>query len=241
MTDDTEAQENREYWEYEPSSQPPYLTPNYKSTVIRSPNKPQYKLPRTLTETTGPLFTQDDLVADEYDLSVNAKGDAAIGSLMVMDGFVTDEDGRPAANTLIELWQANSAGKYHHLMDTRDAPGDPNFIGAGRAVTDSVGHYRFMTIKPGAYPVPNSGNYWRPPHLHLSLFGRSFMSRMITQCYFPGDPLNELDHILHGVPDADAKERLIMTFDPVVGVHEHALGYRFDIVLRGHRATPMVG
>jgi len=168
MTDDTEAQENREYREYEPSSQPPYLTPNYKSTVIRSPNKPQYKLPRTLTETTGPLFTQDDLVADEYDLSVNAKGDAAIGSLMVMDGFVTDEDGRPAANTLIELWQANSAGKYHHLMDTRGAPGDPNFIGAGRAVTDSEGHYRFMTIKPGAYPVPNSGNYWRPPHLHLS-------------------------------------------------------------------------
>ena len=139
MTDDTEIQENREYWEYEPSSQPPYLTPNYKSTVIRSPNKPQYKLPRTLTETTGPLFTQDDLVADEYDLSVNSKGDAAIGSLMVMDGFVTDEDGRPAANTLIELWQANSAGKYHHLMDTRDAPGDPNFIGAGRAVTDSEG------------------------------------------------------------------------------------------------------
>jgi protocatechuate 3,4-dioxygenase, beta subunit len=230
-----------EYQEYEPGTQPPYLTPRYKSTVIRSPKKPQYKLPRTLTETTGPLFSQDDVTAAECDLVTGANGAPAIGQLMIMDGVVTDEDGRPAANTLIEIWQANSAGKYAHVMDTRDAPGDPNFIGAGRAVTDEDGHYRFTTIKPGAYPVPNSGNYWRPPHIHISLYGHSFMSRMITQSYFPGDPLNDEDHILQGIPDAAARDRLVMKLDPSVGVDEHALGFRHNLVLRGRRATPMVG
>jgi protocatechuate 3,4-dioxygenase beta subunit len=235
MTDDIE------YRDYEKGSQPPYLTPNYQSTRIRSPKNPQYKLPRTLTETTGPLFTQDDASAADCDLATSANGQAALGQLMYMDGVITDEDGRPAANTLIEIWQANAAGRYAHVVDQRDAPLDPNFAGSGRAVTGEDGHYRFLTIKPGAYPVPGYVNYWRPPHIHISLYGPSFMSRMITQCYFPGDPLNELDHILQGVPDAKARNRLIMKFDPSVGVNAHALGFRLDLVIRGRRATPMVG
>ncbi|MBL4720747.1 MAG: protocatechuate 3,4-dioxygenase subunit beta [Alphaproteobacteria bacterium] len=235
MTDDIE------YRDYAKGAQPPYLTPNYKSTKVRSPNKPQYKLPRTLTEATGPVFTQDDVPADEWDLSTSATGETALGQLMFMDGVITDEDGRPMANTLIEIWQANAAGRYAHAVDTRDAPLDPNFTGAGRIVTGEDGHYRFKTIRPGAYPVPNYENYWRPPHIHISLFGRSFMSRMITQCYFPGDPLNDECHILQGIPEAVARDRLVMKFDPSVGVNGHALGYRLDLVLRGRRATPMVG
>lgn len=160
---------------------------------------------------------------------------------MVVSGRVLDEDGRPVAGTLVEVWQANTAGKYQNPADQFDAPVDANFIGCGRCVTDALGAFRFTTIKPGAYPVQNTGNWWRPPHIHFSLFGPTFLTRLVTQMYFPGDPLNEIDNILSGVTDEAARRRLMAVPDPEAGVWERALGWRFDITLRGRHQTPMVG
>jgi protocatechuate 3,4-dioxygenase beta subunit len=154
-------------------------------------------------------------------------------------GRVLDEDGRPVPNTLVEIWQANAAGRYIHVVDRHPAPLDPNFTGAGRAVTDAEGRYKFISVKPGAYPWGNHANAWRPAHIHFSLFGHSFLSRLITQMYFPGDPLIPLDPIFHSVPDEAARQRMVSSFDLDATVPNWALGYRFDIVLRGRRQTPM--
>ena len=229
-----------DYPPYEEGVHPPYYFERYRNSTTRAPARPLWPLERTVSELTGPLFSQDEVGEGEDDLSHGPDGAPAIGQLMIVAGRVLDQDGRPVRGTLVELWQANAAGRYDHPVDQHEAPLDPNFHGAGRCVTDDEGRYVFRTIKPGAYPVPNTGNWWRPPHIHFSLFGPAFMTRLITQMYFPGDPLNEIDHILHSIPDARARERLMAAHDPSVGIDEVALGFRFDIVLRGRHETPMV-
>lgn len=228
----------RVYDPFDGPTQPDLRTKRYMRTGITAPAEPLIALPRTATEASGPVFGPADVGDTGVDLT---NGNTVLGSLSVISGQVLDEDGRPVPNALVEVWQANASGKYPHEVDSRPAPQDPNFTGAGRMLTDGEGRYRFLTIKPGAYPVPNSNNWWRPPHIHFSLYGDAFASRLITQMYFPGDPLNAVDGILQAVPDAAARTRLIARQDESLGVHEHALGYRFDIVLRGRSETPMVG
>jgi protocatechuate 3,4-dioxygenase beta subunit len=195
-------------------------------------------LPQTLTETTGPVFGRDEVKPGDADLTRQHRGDP-IGERMIVSGRVLDENGKPVAGTLVEIWQANSAGRYPHRVDQHDAPMDPNFTGCGRALTDKNGRYRFVTIKPGEYPWRNHYNAWRPAHIHFSLFGPAFATRLVTQMYFPGDPLLERDPMYNCVPDERAKKRLISTFDWDTTIPEIALGYRFDIVLRGPKLTPM--
>lgn len=218
---------------------PPYLTPAYGSTVLRSPRKPLVPLAASLSTVTGPVFGHDDVAPLDADLVRNgARNGEPLGERIIVTGRVLDEDGRPQANSLIEIWQANSVGRYVHHKDQHDAPLDPNFFGAGRCVTDADGRYRFATIKPGAYPWRNHHNAWRPAHIHFSLFGPAYATRLVTQMYFPGDPLLPLDPIYNGVPEG-ARERLVSRFSIDVTVPEKALGYEFDIVLRGRSATPM--
>jgi protocatechuate 3,4-dioxygenase beta subunit len=162
-----------------------------------------------------------------------------LGERIIVTGRVLDEAGRPQRNMLIEIWQANAAGRYVHTVDQHDAPLDPNFFGGGRCVTDGDGRYRFVTIKPGAYPWRNHPNAWRPNHIHLSLFGPSLLTRLVTQMYFPGDPLLAFDPIYRSTPEG-ARERLISRFSLDETEPEWALGYEFDIVLRGPLETPMV-
>ena len=219
-------------------TQPPYLHPAYGSTRKRAPSKPLIRIPHTLSEVTGPLFGHDKAGPKEHDLT-KQNGAEALGERIIVQGRVLDEDARPVRNTLVELWQCNAAGRYNHDWDQHDAPLDPNFIGVGRAVTDEEGRYRFVTIRPGAYPWRNHKNAWRPAHIHFSLFGPSFLTRLVTQMYFPGDPLLPLDPVFNSVPDEGARDRLVSSFDLDVTVPEFALGYRFDIVLRGREATPM--
>lgn len=220
------------------SSQPPYLTPDYKSTVLRAPTKALIPIRQSLSEITGPVYGHDSVRALDADLTRNAvKSAEPIGERIVVTGRVLDEDGRPQPNMLIEIWQANSAGRYVHVSDQHAAPLDPNFLGGGRCVTDCEGRYRFYTVKPGAYPWGNHENAWRPAHIHFSLFGPSIATRLVTQMYFPGDPLLAFDPIYQGVPAA-SRELLISRF-----MLEHteplfALGYEFDFVLRGRRQTP---
>jgi protocatechuate 3,4-dioxygenase beta subunit len=221
-----------------PGTQPEYLHPAYASSVMRSPTRRLVLIPHTLSEVTGPVYGHDRVGPDDNDLTRGHAG-APIGERIIVTGRVLDGDGRPVPNTLVELWQANSTGRYLHDNDQHDAPLDPNFTGAGRTVTDADGTYRFVTVKPGAYPWRNHHNGWRPQHLHFSLFGPSFMTRLVTQMYFPGDPLIPLDPIFNCVTDARARERMICTFDIDTTVPEFALGYRFDMVLRGRDATPM--
>ena len=223
------------------SVHPPYLHADYKSTVLRSPSKPLVPLAQTLSELTGPVYGQDALGPLDNDLTKNGAVDGEPqGERIIVTGRVMDEDGRPVPNTLVEVWQTNAAGRYIHKVDQHNAPIDPNFFGAGRCMTDAVGRYRFITVRPGAYPWGNHATGWRPPHSHFSLFGPSFLTRLVTQMYFPGDPLLELDPVFLGVPDRSARERLIAEFSLAVTEPEFALGYAFDIVLRGRRATPMV-
>ncbi|MFN8457034.1 MAG: protocatechuate 3,4-dioxygenase subunit beta [Anaerolineae bacterium] len=221
------------------SIQPPYLHPPYASTVKRAPQEPLIPLPHTLSELTGPVYGYDDIKPLDNDLTRNAvKNGQPIGERIIVVGRVLDEGGRPVPNALIEVWQANACGRYIHKNDQHDAPLDPNFTGAGRVLTDQNGEYRFTTIRPGAYPWRNHLNAWRPPHIHFSLFGVNFLSRLVTQMYFPGDPLLALDPIYNGIPDENARQRLISHYAHDITTPEWALGYRFDIVLAGSRQTP---
>ncbi|MFC6978643.1 protocatechuate 3,4-dioxygenase subunit beta [Microbulbifer taiwanensis] len=218
---------------------PAQIHPDYKSSLLRGPTREPLAIAPLTSELTGPLFNQDMLGEFDSDLTKNGrKNGEPLGERMVVHGRVLDENRNPLPHTLIEIWQANAAGRYIHKLDQHDAPIDPNFLGAGRAVTDADGRYRFYTIKPGAYPWGNHHNAWRPNHIHFSLFGPSIATRLVTQMYFPGDPLLELDPIYQGVPTA-ARERLVARFDIEATEANFALGYRFDIVLRGAAATPM--
>jgi protocatechuate 3,4-dioxygenase beta subunit len=221
-------------------SHPPYLHEPYGSSVKRAPLKRLVPMQQTLSEITGPIFGHDAVQPGDDDLTHNAgAAGEAMGERLIITGRVLDEDERPVPNTLIEIWQANAAGRYHHEVDQHQAPLDQNFIGAGRCLTNDKGEYRFLTIKPGAYPWLNHANAWRPAHIHLSLFGPSFVTRLVTQFFFPGDPLLPLDPIFNSVPSKRARERLIASYDHQVTEPEWALGYRFDIVLRGRNGTPM--
>jgi len=217
---------------------PPNDSPGYRSTTFRHPKEPLVIIPQTLSEITGPAYPYGRIEATDNDLTVQHAGEP-LGERIIVQGQVLDEDGRPIPNTLVEIWQANAAGRYTHRVDSHPAPLDPNFSGAGRTLTDAEGRYRFVTIKPGAYPWLNHDNAWRPAHIHFSLFGTSFLSRLITQMYFPGDPLFPYDPIMNSIPDERARQRLIANFDLNVTRPEWALGYTFDIVLRGSNATPM--
>ncbi len=219
-------------------TQPPLLHPDYKSTVPRSPRLAPVAIPASLSEVTGPLLGHTLVRPNDTDLTRQHAGEPQ-GERIIVAGRVLDEDGRPVPDALIEVWQANAAGRYRHDRDQHDAPLDPNFSGAGRVATDAEGVYRFTSIKPGAYPWPNHHNAWRPQHIHFSLFGPAFATRLVTQMYFPGDPLLPLDPIFNAVPDAAARERLVAHFDLGLTQPAWALGYRFDIVLRGRAATPM--
>jgi protocatechuate 3,4-dioxygenase beta subunit len=212
-------------------------SPDYRSTLKRAPSQPLILLPHTLSETTGPVFGHVAVSEIDSDLT-RAHAGEPLGERIIVTGRVLDEDGRPVPNTLIEIWQANAAGRYVHVRDQHPAPLDPNFTGAGRAVTDADGRYRFVTIKPGAYPWRNHHNAWRPAHIHFSLFGPSFLSRVITQMYFPGDPLFRFDPIFQSITDERARNRLVSRFDIETTEPEWALAYQFDIVLRGRDATP---
>jgi protocatechuate 3,4-dioxygenase beta subunit len=218
-------------------SDPPYLAPDYGATRRRAPLRPLILLPHTLSELTGPVYGHESVTPEDADLTRQHAGEP-LGERIIVTGRVIDEAGRPVPNTLIELWQANAAGRYVHVRDDHAAPLDPNFTGAGRVVTDADGRYTFTTIKPGAYPWRNHTNAWRPAHIHFSLFGPTFLSRLVTQMYFPGDPLLALDPIYQSIPDQRARERLVSAFDLDTTRPEWALGYRFDIVLRGNGSTP---
>jgi protocatechuate 3,4-dioxygenase, beta subunit len=221
------------------SIQPPYLHEPYRSTVKRAPQKPLILLPQTLSELTGPVYGTDILQPLDHDLTRNAvKSGEPIGERIIVTGRVLDENNRPVPNTLIEIWQANACGRYIHKIDQHDAPLDPNFAGAGRCLTDQNGQYRFTTIRPGAYPWRNHDNAWRPAHIHFSIFGLNFLQRLVTQMYFPGDPLLPLDPIYNGIPDENGRRRLVSTYAHDVTQPEWALGFRFDIVLCGSRQTP---
>ena len=220
------------------SSEPRPDDPGYRSTALRAPKHAPIAIPLTISERTGPGARPTELDPIEADLTRNAGTDGEpIGERIIVSGRVVDESGLPLPNMLIELWQANAAGRYHHQVDQHRAPLDPNFIGAGRCLTDADGGYRFLTIHPGAYPWGNDVNAWRPPHLHFSLLGPALPSHLLTQMYFPGDPLHARDAILNAVP-ADARPRLIATYDADLSEPEWALGYRWDIVLRGNQAAP---
>jgi protocatechuate 3,4-dioxygenase beta subunit len=220
-----------------PGSQPELLYPAYRATTLRAPKKPPILLPHTLSEVTGPLFGHEEI--NETDNDLTRQHDAEpMGQRIILVGRVLDENGRPVPRTLIEIWQANSAGRYAHQVDQHPAPLDPNFTGAGRTLTDENGFYRFVTIRPGAYPWFNHYNAWRPAHIHFSLFGTAFVTRLVTQMYFPGDPLFAYDPVFQSIPDERARERLIAKFDTETTQPQWALGFRFDIVLRGRERTP---
>ncbi len=217
---------------------PPYVVPGYRSTELRAPSHKLIPLKHSLSELTGPVYGASHVGPFDHDLTRNGRVNGEpIGERIVVAGRVIDQHGRPLPHTLIELWQANAAGRYVHKIDQHDAPLDPNFFGGGRVLTDGDGWYKFLTIKPGAYPWGNHPNAWRPQHIHLSLFGPNITTRLITQLYFPGDPLLEYDPIFLGVPPA-GRGLLVSKFDLSLTQPDYALGYRFDIVLRGPDATP---
>ena len=218
---------------------PPFSFPAYRSTRLRAPTRPLLPPPRTLSERTGPGPALAAEVARDADLTRNADGaGTAIGERIVVTGRVRDAAGEPVPHALIEIWQANAAGRYVHEEDRHDAPLDPNFSGIGTCVTDGGGAYRFVSVRPGAYPWENHPNAWRPSHVHLSIFGPSFSDRLVTQMYFPGDPLHALDPIFNSVPDPAARERLVARYAHDVTEPGVALGYRFDVRLAGLAATP---
>lgn len=225
------------YRRYDPNGQPASLYPAYRATVQRAPRHPLIILPHTLSEITGPVYGHQDVAETDNDLTRQHAGEP-LGERVIVKGRVLDDSGRPVPGTLVEIWQANAAGRYRHNQDDHSAPLDPNFTGSGRTLTDANGGYQFVTIKPGAYPWENHANAWRPAHIHFSLFGQAFATRLITQMYFPGDPLLAYDPIWQAIPDERARQRLISRFDLEVTKPDWALGFRFDIVLRGREATP---
>jgi protocatechuate 3,4-dioxygenase, beta subunit len=215
---------------------PPHDYPDYKSTALRHPNKPFVLIPDMLTEVTGPLLG-DGIVGDlDHDLTRQHPGEP-IGQRIIVHGRVLDSDGRAIPNTLIEIWQANSTGRYNHVVDQHPSPLDPNFTGVGRCMTNNDGYYKFITIQPGAYPWGNHYNAWRPAHIHFSLFGRAFTQRLVTQMYFPGDPLFPFDPIFNSVADPKGREAMICRFDMDNTIEQWALAYEWDIVLRGRDAV----
>jgi len=233
----TQTDDSVSYRRPDASSQPDDHYAAYRSTLRRAPSKPLMWMPQTLSERTGPLYGHEAVGETDNDLTRQHSGEP-VGERIVVTGRVVDDSGRPVGNTLIEIWQTNAAGRYRHSKDNHAAPLDPNFTGAGRALTDANGLYRFVTIKPGAYPWRNHQNAWRPAHIHFSLFGPAFVTRLITQMYFPGDPLLAFDPIFQSVREEKARQRLVAGFDLATTEPEWALGYRFDIVLRGRDATP---
>lgn len=220
-----------------PGTQPEYHFPPYASSVARSPRLPLVLLSETLTEKTGPVFGHALIRPGDSDLTGQHNGDP-LGERIFVHGRVLDEDGRPVRQALVEVWQANAAGRYRHKVDNHDAPLDPNFSGAGRILTDDEGRYFFKTIKPGPYPWGNHYNAWRPAHIHFSLFGAGILSRLVTQMYFPGDPLQPLDPIFNSIPDEAARNRLVARLDMNRSEPNYALAYEWDIVLRGQTDTP---
>ena len=220
----------------DPGDQPPFLYPPYSATILRAPRKPLIQFPHTPSELTGPLYGHNPIGETDHDLTCQHPGEP-LGERIVVAGRVMDEDGRAIPHTLIELWQCNAAGRYHHNIDDHRAPLDPNFSGAGRTITDENGKYRFVTIKPGAYPWRNHANAWRPAHIHFSLFGPCFITRLITQMYFEGDPLIWRCPIVNAIPDKAAIEQLIALLDMNNSIPMDACAYKFDIVLRGCRST----
>ena len=227
---------------YADSSQPVMNVPHYEETWVRVPKQPLFRRPVTLTEITGPTRLAAKLKPGNNDLAhPYPDRPRAMGQLITVGGRLLDEDGRPVRGAVIELWHANSAGRYIHPMDAKNPnPLDPNFIGSGRVATDDQGRYSFTTIKPGAYPYPNHPTrWWRPPHIHMSIFGDGFMSRLVTQMFFPGDPLNDVDLILNAVPDAAARQRMIARQIPMMDMPVlNIMGFEHDVVVRGRRQTP---
>ena len=217
---------------------PPLLSPGYKSTILRAPQQAPILLPHSLTELTGPVLGEGPVAARDADLTRDGTGEAQ-GQRIVVHGRVRDADGRAVPDTLLEVWQTNAAGRYRHKWDRHDAPLDPHFTGVGRTMTDAEGNYRFVTVKPGAYPWKNHTNAWRPNHIHFSVFGRALTERLVTQMYFPGDPLFPYDPIFNSVRDPKARERMISMFDLGLTEPEWALGFRWDIVVGGKDATPL--
>jgi protocatechuate 3,4-dioxygenase, beta subunit len=220
-----------------PGTHPDNDSPDYRSTALRHPTKPLHLLPHRLTEITGPLFGAERVQPGDDDLT-HYNGGEALGQRIIVHGRLLDSDGRALPNSLIEVWQANTGGRYRHVNDQWPAPLDPHFNGLGRTVTDANGHYQLTTIRPGAYPWRNHHNAWRPAHIHFSLFGRAFTQRLVTQMYFPDDPLFFQDPIFNSVPDEKARARMISSYDHDVTTDHWALGFKFDIVLRGREQTP---
>jgi protocatechuate 3,4-dioxygenase beta subunit len=218
-------------------TQPPLLYPPYKSTIRRAPVRPLIRLPHNFSDFGAPVYGYHEIGDADADLTRQHAGEP-LGERIIVAGRVIDEDGHPVRKTLVEIWQCNAAGRYAHAVDNHPAPLDPNFTGAGRTMTDEEGRYRFVTIKPGAYPWRNHENAWRPAHIHFSLFGASFLSRLVTQMYFPGDPLFGHDPIFQSIRGESARARMVSSFDPSLTQPEWALGYRYDIVLRGPHSTP---
>jgi len=219
-------------------SHPPLIHPPYKSSVTRSPTKDPIIVPQTITELTGPCFDPASLPEYSNDLTTNGrKSGEPIGERLIVTGRILDENGDPVPGAMVEIWQANSAGRYRDREDQHHAPIDPNFLGAGRAITDANGWYRFLTLRPGAYPWGNHPNAWRPPHIHFSVFGANIMTRLVTQMYFEGDPLLEYDPIYSGPPD-EARKRMVAACSMEQTEEGFALGYLWDIVIRGPKATP---
>ena len=216
---------------------PPYLYPEYRSTRLRAPQQALVELPAGTLDMPGTLVPPGFVRDRDNDLTAHGRA-APLGERMVLSGRLLDESGRPVRRSLVEIWQANAAGRYAHPGDTHDAPLDPNFTGIGRAFTDDDGWYRFVTIKPGAYPWQNHAFAWRPQHVHFSLLGNAPIQRLVTQMYFPGDPLLAIDPVYNSVPDEKARARLIAALALETGIEGVALGYRFDIVLAGSGATP---
>ncbi len=222
-----------------PGAHPANNFPGYRSSVTRAPRAAPIAIEATVSETSGPHYGAERFESALSDMTRAPGGGTALGQRIIVHGRVCDEYGRPERNALVEVWQANAAGRYLHGGDQHDAPLDPCFTGTGQALTDADGNYRFVTIEPGAYPWANHHNAWRPKHIHFSLFGATFASRLVTQMYFPGDPTLPFDPIYNAVTDAAARQRLVASFDLEHSVPDHAIAYRFDIVLRGVEQTPL--
>ncbi|WP_209506816.1 MULTISPECIES: protocatechuate 3,4-dioxygenase subunit beta [unclassified Ruegeria] len=228
-----------EFYQRDREWHPPALTPDYKTSVTRSPQYSLISLQNSISEVTGPVFGHNDVDPLDNDLISNyaQPGESPIGERIILHGRVLDENGRAVPNTLVEIWQANAGGRYRHKKDTYLAPIDPNFGGCGRTLTDENGYYFFRTVKPGAYPWRNWVNSWRPAHIHMSIFGTGFAQRLITQCYFEGDPLIDRCPIVKTIPDADAISRLISRLDMNSTIPLDTIAYKLDVVLRGRRST----